>query len=347
MPNDKATPQELKDSISSRVAARALDRHERYLSLLRLATQVRQDNGYDTSTLKEALVEGDDEREALCHKVGGRIAGRKRPKLSNGVPCKIFMDECGQHLPSKKKGFGSFVLAAVVVPDEKYADLDRRWKVWKARVLGSSAKIVHEPNVRKGNGPFFFSGNRERQAHAIGLMDAMISRLDFLAFACVTHRADYFEDFGEGALDGSLPDHPYAMALDFLCERIVMGCQLEFGGVRAQLVAEARGPLDDARVQYEFARLHIEGTSYVSAAWFREYLEPGIEFRAKKDNISGLQIADLLARPCGEKVLHPESTPARWPQFRDKLCTGRETDHSILGLKVTPWHDRYEEIWKS
>ena len=137
------------------------------------------------------------------------------------------------------------------------------------------------------------------------------------------------------------------MTLDFLMERVLMVLENDFGGARAYVVAEARGPKEDAALQCEFARLHLDGTTYIAPAWFRQRLPPGMLFRTKKDNVTGLELADLLARPCGEKVLSPTSTPDRWLVFRKKLCLGQESKHSILGLKIIPWDDRYKEICKS
>ena len=121
----------------------------------------------------------------------------------------------------------------------------------------------------------------------------------------------------------------------------------QFNCASAHIIAEARGSREDALLQYEYVRLLLDGTSYISPSWFRQQLTPAIEFRTKEDNCSGLQIADLLARPCGEKIINNLSTPDRWPEFREKLCLGQETAHSILGLKIVPWHERYIDIWKS
>jgi hypothetical protein len=137
------------------------------------------------------------------------------------------------------------------------------------------------------------------------------------------------------------------MAIQFMAERVVMALEDEYDGARARFVIESRGPREDASVQYEFSRLFLDGTAYISATYFRDKLFPGLEFRSKEDNVTGLQIADLMARPCGEKVCAPDTTPRRWPAFRDKLVQSQETAHSILGLKVVPWEERYENLWKS
>ena len=61
---------------------------------------------------------------------------------------------------------------------------------------------------------------------------------------------------------------------------------------------------------------------------------------------SGLQVADLLGRPCAEKVLSPDSDPIRWAEFRAKLCPGRETKNSLIGLKIVPWDASFSDIWR-
>ena len=174
-----------------------------------------------------------------------------------------------------------------------------------------------------------------------------IAKLDFTGVVCVLNRPEYVKLHGMDSMDESLPAHAYLMMLHFIAERVVMVLDKNFGSARARVVAESRGYLEDALLQYEFARLQLDGTSYVSAAWFRHQLCCGIEFIGKGENSTGLQIADLLARPCGEKVLNPASTPDRWPEFRQKLCQDQETVHSILGLKIVPWDEQYVDIWKS
>lgn len=161
------------------------------------------------------------------------------------------------------------------------------------------------------------------------------------------HRQNYLADFGTGPIDASLPAHAYMVALDFLMERAVLALENQFGGAKAQVVAESRGAKEDALLQHEFSRLHLDGTSYISQAWFRQQLNPGIQFLPKVANNTGLQLADLFARPVGEKVARPEDDPPRWSIFRDRLCQGHETKNSILGLKIVPWRETYHDIWKS
>ena len=237
-------------------------------------------------------------------------------------------------------------MAAAIISQDHLDTVDSQWKAWKIDALGAD-KILHEPMVRRGDGAFWFNGDRRRREKARESLAASLRPLDFTGIACVVDRQRYESTYGEAAMNASLPRHLYLMALDFLMERVVMALDSQFGSAIGQVLAESRGPKEDAVFQAEFVRLFLDGTSYVSASWFRHQLIPGIEFHSKEDNLTGLQLADLLARPCAEKVLNPDSTPDRWPEFRDKLCQEQETLHSILGLKIVPWEDSFDGVWKS
>jgi hypothetical protein len=132
------------------------------------------------------------------------------------------------------------------------------------------------------------------------------------------------------------------MMLAFLAERVALALQEHFGGAKGKLSLESRDPFGDALLQYEFARLFLDGTSFISAAYFRNQFLPGLRFVPKGANLSGMQMADLLARPCADKVLALDTDPPRWRVFQQKLCRGRMTKHSILGLKVIPWDEAYD-----
>jgi Protein of unknown function (DUF3800) len=340
-------PAKLETSRDVRVARRQLERQEHYLGLLQRAEQLRTDGGQPAEAkLRDLISAGETERLKLLALSGGRIFPRRRPTGRVRAPerdCMIFLDECGAHSVVASDAFPIFVLAAVIIPKSSYPDIDVRWRAWKATHLGSQEAIVHEPDVRKGDGYFDLPNKGE----VLNGLAQELAGLDFTVVACAVHRPDYRTQFGTSPLDQSLPAHLYLMTLDFLFERVAMALDLRFSGSRAEIVAESRGPREDALLQYEFARLHLEGTSYISDGWFRQVLHPGIRFEGKETNSTGLQLADLVARPCGEKIADPSVTPDRWPEVRSKLCPGKETKHSIVGLKIVPWHDRYDDLWTS
>ena len=345
MPGYRApTPQELEESRDARVAMQQLDRLEVAVNYLERAAYLRAGSNQPVEPeLAYFIKKAQTQCLQLKSKCSGRVESRRRPRNQPSADgYTIFLDECGQHAMAASDAFPVFVLAAVIIRDVDYQVVDATWKRWKHDNLGSDA-IVHEPDIRRRNPPF---RGVVGEAAAKRLPE-ILAELDFATLAVVVHRPDYVADFGTGPIDSSLPAHAYMMALDFLMERAVFALDSQFGGAKATLKAESRGAKEDALLQNEFSRLHLDGTSYISPAWFRQQLHPGITFLPKAANNTGLQLADLLARPVGEKVMRPEHDPPRWAEFRDKLCRGQETKNSIVGLKIIPWRERYEDLWKS
>lgn len=342
MPRQEPSPEDLESSRDTRFARRQLQRLEISVNYLEQAALLRQEsNSPDDPELTRLIKRSRDECLKLKAQCSGRVESRRRPRRESSDSCIIFLDECGQHSLTGVDAFPVFVLSAVVVRDVDYPVVDGEWKRWKHLWFGNEGFLVHEPAIRRREDPWYGAQD------AIDDLPRIISELDFVALAVVFHRGDYLADFGTGPIDVSLPDHVYLVAVDFLMERAVFALDGHFGGARARVVAESRGPKEDALVQHELSRLHLEGTSYISDAWFRQQLHPGITFLRKSENNTGLQLADLAARPIGEKVADPSSSPPRWEVFRDKLCPGTETKNSSVGLKIVPWRDRYEDVWKS
>ncbi len=331
---------------AARLAARRKDRQERYLQFLRLARSIRLEGQLATEELDAAIRQGEDELEAVLAQIGGRISPRRRPaNPASDRMCTVFIDECGDHSIRSKDKFGAFCLAATIIRDTDSRRVDRQWKEWKRRYLGSAHKLVHEPDIRTGSHSFWCNGSSAQRAKAVGSLDRILQRLEFSAVVCVLNRPSYRRDAGTWDPDDALPRHPYVMMTHFLMERLSMVLDGQYGGARAKIIFESRGPREDAMLQHEVAGLFLDGTSYVSPTWFRRQFLPGIEFHGKGANTTGLQLADLVARPCGEKVLAPETVPPRWDVLKKKLCRGRQTRHSILGLKIVPWEERYEDLW--
>lgn len=82
--------------------------------------------------------------------------------------------------------------------------------------------------------------------------------------------------------------------------------------------------------------MHLFGTQYIADGYFRNQLRPYIEFREKDRNDSGLQIADLAARPIADKVFRPDITPERWQAVASKIYDGNQGRRSSYGVKVFP-----------
>jgi hypothetical protein len=163
--------------------------------------------------------------------------------------------------------------------------------------------------------------------------------LESLPFPCIAAAIDkvrFREMYADGRVDDFLPTSAYLMCVDFIMERFTHFLCHVGGGAQGTVRAESRGLREDALVHHEYIRLHLEGTQFCSESQFRGYLRPAIQFERKDANTSGLQIADLMARPIADKVLDPTGSPERWEVVAAKFYDGTHDRRSSYGLKIFP-----------
>jgi hypothetical protein len=95
---------------------------------------------------------------------------------------------------------------------------------------------------------------------------------------------------------------PYHYCLAVLLEKFVFF--LKRMNSKGDVMAESRGGKEDMRLKASFARLWENGTDYVAPGEFQEILTSRqLKVKPKANNISGLQLADILAYPSRNEIL--------------------------------------------
>lgn len=132
---------------------------------------------------------------------------------------------------------------------------------------------------------------------------------------------------------GRLSDDVYEISLSFIVERAVFFLD----GVRAmnkelEIIIEKRGAREDKKLQEHFQRLLARGTGYGDAARLKAY-RLSITFKSKRENINGLQLADLAAYPIARYVIDPERANPSFDMVNEKIYTKAGKRY---GLKIYP-----------
>nr|WP_304343433.1 DUF3800 domain-containing protein [Chryseobacterium koreense] len=132
---------------------------------------------------------------------------------------------------------------------------------------------------------------------------------------------------------GRLSNDVYELALSFIIERAVF-CLDEKKDENKQLeiVIEKRGKKEDKKLEEHFQRLMSRGTAYIEAGRLAD-LKITIHFKDKKENINGLQLADLVAYPIARYVIEPERANPAFEVLKDKIYS---KGNKRYGLKIFP-----------
>jgi hypothetical protein len=95
---------------------------------------------------------------------------------------------------------------------------------------------------------------------------------------------------------------PYHYCMMILLERFVL--YLEGLHAVGDVIAESRGGREDRRLKDSYSRLWLSGSDYISHQRFAACLTSRqLKVKLKSNNISGLQLADIIAHPSRSEVL--------------------------------------------
>jgi hypothetical protein len=207
----------------------------------------------------------------------------------------VFADESGDHgLASVDPHFPVFVLAFCMFQKAKYAcEVTPDVLAFKFRHFGHDQVILHERDIRKTTGPFAMLRDADRRAAFYADLNALMERAPFTLLASVIDKEKLRVRYEE-------PANPYHIGMSFGLERLYrhlagLGCR----GGTTHVLFERRGAKEDLEAELEFRRI-CDGHNAT-----RQRLPFEIVMSDKRCNSAGLQLADLVARPIGRKVIDP------------------------------------------
>jgi len=242
----------------------------------------------------------------------------------------VYVDESGDHGVERiDPDYPVLVLAFCVFHKRHYAHtVVAEIESLKFRHFGHDIVVLHEHDIRKEKGSFLFGGRQEKERF-LDELTGVIEAGNFILISCVIRK----EMLREQSL---LKDNPYHLALGF-CLETLFELLLEKGQTKSptHIVFECRGKREDIDLEREFVRICS------GANRWRKSLPLVIKFADKKGNSSGLQLADLVARPIGLSVLRPGSANRAFDILKRKFfCRGGRrrlgVDFEGWGLKVFP-----------
>jgi hypothetical protein len=237
----------------------------------------------------------------------------------------VFVDESGDHgLASIDPSYPMFVLAFCLFDKTSYAEAATPNIIrFKFKHFSHDQIILHEHDIRKAKGVFNILQNQERRSSFINDLNALIENSSFLLFASAIRKEQLNRQYFD-------PSNPYHISLGFGLERIFL--ELRGRGCRSgttHILFESRGKKEDNDLELEFRRICSRNAT-------GKQLPFEIVVSDKKSNSAGLQIADLIARPIGRKILNPEQQNRAYDILERKFRRDPSGEIKGWGLKVFP-----------
>ncbi|MDA3877405.1 MAG: DUF3800 domain-containing protein [Halothiobacillus sp.] len=242
----------------------------------------------------------------------------------------VYVDESGDHgMLTVDSNYPMFVLAFCVFHKRHYCEkVVPTLQTFKFNHFGHDHVVLHEHEIRKEKGSFKFQ-NRQHKKDFLYQLTGIIDLSNFILISCVI-------DKGRLRDKQEQQSNPYHLALGFCLETLYELMQEKNQDeTLTHVVVECRGKKEDNELELEFRRI-CDGANRQNRR-----LPFEIVFADKKTNSSGLQLADLVARPVGLSVLRPGQENRAFDVLKRKFfCSGGRGNvgdgFENWGLKIYP-----------
>lgn len=240
----------------------------------------------------------------------------------------LFLDESGDHnLSVIDPQYPIFVLGGVIM-DKDYAEgrLTDALNIFKRDMFGRTDIVLHTADITRNRNGFEALIDPAFRARFYNRLNALMRTIDYSVVACAIRKDHHLSRYGVAALD------PYLLSLDILVERFCFDIGKVSGG--GLIVAEKRDSTLDRELELAWLNLKIQGTRFLQASELEDRVF-ALNLRAKKDNIAGLQLADLVVSPIGRHVLgKPDKED--WRIVEGKFRRNQRGKIEGFGLVVLP-----------
>ncbi|MEN5044929.1 DUF3800 domain-containing protein [Pseudomonas koreensis] len=244
----------------------------------------------------------------------------------------VYVDESGdQGMQKLDPYYPIFVLAFCVFQKRHYCEkVIPAVQKFKFNHMGHDLIVLHELEIRKEKGAFSSLFTSRVHKHAfLDELTGIIEAINFVLISCVIDKTLL-------RAKQASADNPYHLALGFCLETLHEFLQEKHQHkVLTHVIFERRGKREDNELELEFRRV-CGGSNRLGVQ-----LPFDIVFATKQVNSTGLQLADLVARPIGMSVLRAGQENRAFDVLRRKFyCSGGRNKvgrgFENWGLKVFP-----------
>ena len=232
----------------------------------------------------------------------------------------VYVDESGDHsLGNINKEYPVFVLVFCIFKKSEYLQVIQKITELKFKYFGHDKVVFHENDIRRRINDFRGFHKEDLDSFMNGYWE-IIDNAKFTVISCVIDKQKHKEKY-------SMPNNPYELSMQICIERFRYFLKNNAVNIDAinYIVVEKRGKHEDSDLELSFRRI-CEDKQY----------NLKLRMASKLTNCAGLQIADLIARPIGLKIMRPEQDNRGFDIVKKKLRTDETGNYNDYGLKVLP-----------
>jgi hypothetical protein len=239
----------------------------------------------------------------------------------------LFLDESGDHGIAKyDPDFPVFLLCGVLVNESDYENIRQAINTLKHSIWGNKEVILHSRDIRKCEKEFQKLFNLEIKKFFYDELNKIVANSSYNIIASAIQKQAFVEKFGK------LHDDIYEIALSFVIEQAIIALQNINPTAQLSIIIEKRGKKEDKQLEEHFQKITGAGTGLLSAEQIKQF-DVSFTFKNKKENINGLQLADLVAYPIARNMIEPNRANPAYDVLENKIYRNNNT---VQGIRIYP-----------
>ncbi len=233
----------------------------------------------------------------------------------------IYADESGDHsLKTINQDYPIFCLVLVIIKKEDYINkIVPAIQKLKFDFWGHDKTILHEAEIRNQKNEFaILRSSKKLRDEFFQRLEKIIENADFHVVSAVIDKNELVKDYEDNF-------NPYDIALNFCMERAfpILRQQKQKDKI-IHCLFEARGQKEDKELELTFYRIVNNSYRFGTRRIDFKEMDFKVDFAKKRQNSTGLQMADLFARPIGIKYLKPNK------------------DNKVYNIIEKKYHEKYD-----
>ena len=239
----------------------------------------------------------------------------------------LFIDESGDHgLAKLNLDFPVFLLCCVLVNEIDYENIRQAINTLKQSIWGNKEVIFHSRDIRKCEKEFQKLFDLKLKKKIYEELNNIVSNSHYNIIASAIKKETFIQKFGK------LHDDIYEIALSFVVEQAVITLQNINPQAELSIIIEKRGKKEDKQLDDHFQKITGAGTGLLTIEQLKQF-NISFTFKDKKENINGLQLADLVAYPIAKNVIEPNRANPAFDILEEKIY---KNNGIIEGLRLYP-----------
>ncbi|MBU1102730.1 DUF3800 domain-containing protein [Patescibacteria group bacterium] len=242
----------------------------------------------------------------------------------------FFLDETGDHgLSFVDKNFPLFLLVGCLFEQKELARVENKINDFKMDFFKTTEVILHSRDIRKCEGAFQILFDLKTKERFYNELNDIIANANFSIIGAGVNKEEHIKKYGKGAKD------PYVISLGFIIERLIFCLDAKSFSATVDIKIEKRGRKEDGQLLDQYNSILDRGTYYVESHRLKNKID-SFESFLKRNNIIGLQVADLCAYPVARHILNPKEPYIPFQIIEKKLYCSKDGKYDGYGLKIFP-----------